>query len=177
MAISMDQVKELRERTGAGILDCKKVLEQTNGDINQALSLLRERGLQVAAKKASREAKEGRIEIYAHPGNRVVAMVELNCETDFVARNEEFIQLAKEIALQVVGLNPQYLRREDVPEEALQGPEVTSPEKFYEENVLLEQPFVREPSTTISQRIQNTIAKTGENIVVRRFTRYEVGGA
>lgn len=177
MAISMAQVKELRERTGAGILECKKVLEQTDGDVNQALGLLRERGLAVAAKKASREAKEGRIEVYTHPGNRVVAMVELNCETDFVGRNDAFVQLAKDIALHVAAMNPQYLNKEDVPAEALQAPEVTSPEKFYEENVLLEQPFVRDASHTISQRIQETIAKTGENIVVRRFVRYEVGGA
>ncbi len=175
MAVTMEQVKELRDRTGAGILDCKKVLEQTDGDVNQALGLLRERGLQVAAKKATREAKEGRVEIYVHPGNKVVAMVELNCETDFVGRNDEFVQLAKDIALHVAAMNPQYLRKEDVTEEALQGPEVSSPEKFYEENVLIEQPFVRQPNVTIGQKIQDTIAKTGENIVVRRFTRYEVG--
>lgn len=175
MAVTMEQVKELRDRTGAGILDCKKVLEQTDGDVNQALGLLRERGLQVAAKKATREAKEGRVEIYVHPGNKVVAMVELNCETDFVGRNDEFVQLARDIALHVAAMNPQYLRKEDVTEEALQGPEVTSPEKFYEENVLIEQPFVRQPNVTIGQKIQDTIAKTGENIVVRRFTRYEVG--
>lgn len=175
MAVTMDQVKELRDRTGAGILDCKKVLEQTGGDVNQALGLLRERGLQVAAKKSTREAKEGRVEIYVHPGNKVVAMVELNCETDFVGRNDEFVQLAKDIALHIAAMNPQYLRKEDVAEEALQGPEVSSPEKFYEENVLIEQPFVRQPNVTIGQKIQDTIAKTGENIVVRRFTRYEVG--
>lgn len=175
MAISMEQVKELRDRTGAGILECKKVLEQTNGDINQALGLLRERGLQVAAKKAEREAKEGRIEVYIHPGNKVVGLVELNCETDFVARNEEFIQLAKDIALQVVGANPRYLRREDVPAEALQAPEVDSPEAFYTEHVLLEQPFVRQPNVTIGQKINETIAKIRENIVVRRFQRFEVG--
>jgi elongation factor Ts len=176
MAVSMEQVKELRARTQAGILECKKVLEQTNGDMDKAIALLRERGLEVAAKKASREAKDGRIEIYAHTGNRVAAMVEVNCETDFVARNEEFIQLTRDIALHVVGMNPQYVRKEDVPAEALQAPEVASPEKFYEENVLLEQPFVRDGRVTIGQKIQDTIAKTGENIVVRRFVRYEIGG-
>ena len=175
MAISMEQVKELRERTGAAVLDCKKVLEQTGGDINAALKLLRERGLEIAAKKTSREAREGRIETYVHPGNRVVAVVELNCETDFVGRNDEFVQLARDIAMQVAAMNPQYLRKEDVPAEALQGAEVTSPEKYFEEVVLLEQPFVKQPNITIVQKIQDTIAKTGENIVVRRYARWEVG--
>src|SRR5919199_3298984 len=109
MAITMDQVKELRDRTGAPIIECKQVLEQANGDVNQALGLLRERGARIGEKKATREAKEGRIEVYVHPGNRVVGVVELNCETDFVARNDDFIQLAKDIALQVVGLNPRYI--------------------------------------------------------------------
>ena len=176
MAVTMEQVKELRERTGAGILECKKVLEQAGGDVNAALKLLRDRGLEVAAKKASRATGEGRIETYVHPGNRVVAVVELNCETDFVGRNDEFVQLARDIAMQVAALNPQYLRTEDVPAEALQGAEVTSPEKYYEEVVLLEQPFVKQPNVTIGQKIQDTIAKTGENIVVRRFARWEVGG-
>ncbi len=175
MAISMEQVKELRERTGAAVLDCKKVLEQTGGDVDAALKLLRERGLEIAAKKTSREAREGRIETYVHPGNRVVAVVELNCETDFVGRNDEFVQLARDIAMQVAAMNPQYLRKEDVPAEALQGAEVTSPEKYFEEVVLLEQPFVKQPSITIGQKIQDTIAKTGENIVVRRYARWEVG--
>jgi elongation factor Ts len=171
----MEQVKELRERTGAAVLDCKKVLEQTGGDVDAALKLLRERGLEIAAKKTSREAREGRIETYVHPGNRVVAVVELNCETDFVGRNDEFVQLARDIAMQVAAMNPQYLRKEDVPADALQGAEVTSPEKYFEEVVLLEQPFVKQPNITIGQKIQDTIAKTGENIVVRRYARWEVG--
>ncbi len=175
MAVTMDQVKELRERTQAGILECKKALEQSNGDMNQALVLLRERGLKIAEKKGVREAKEGRIEVYIHPGNKVVGIVELNCETDFVARNAEFVQLAKDIAMQVVGMNPKFIRTEEVTEEVLNGPEVSSPEKFYEEHVLLEQPFVRQPNVTIGQKIQDTIAKTGENIVVRRIARFEVG--
>jgi len=175
MAVSMEQVKELRERTGAGILECKKVLEQADGNVNRALELLREKGLEVAKKKATREAREGRIDVYIHHDSKKAGIVELNCETDFVARNEEFIQLARDIALQVAAMNPQFLRREDVPETALQAPEVTSPEKFYEENVLLDQPFVRQPNVTIGQKVQDTIAKTGENIVVRRFARYEVG--
>jgi len=175
MAVSMEQVKELRERTGAGILECKKVLEQADGNVNRALELLREKGLEVAKKKATREAREGRIDVYVHHDSKKAGIVELNCETDFVARNEEFIQLARDIALQVAAMNPQFLRREDVPETALEAPEVTSPESFYAENVLLDQPFVRQPNVTIGQKIQDTIAKTGENIVVRRFVRYEVG--
>jgi elongation factor Ts len=175
MAITMEQVKELRERTGAGVLECKKVLEQAGGDVDAALKLLRARGLEIAGKKSHREAREGRVETYVHPGNRVVAIVELNCETDFVGRNDEFVQLAKDIAMQVAALNPQYLRREDVPAEALQGAEVTTPEKYYEEVVLLDQPFVKQPNVTIAQKIQDTIAKTGENIVVKRFARWEVG--
>lgn len=175
MAISMDQVKELRERTGAGILECKKVLEQADGNINRALELLREKGLEVAKKKSTREAREGRIEVYIHHDAKKAGLVELNCETDFVGRNEEFIQLARDIALQVAAMNPQFVRRDEVPEAALQAPEVTSPEKFYEENVLLDQPFVRQPNLTIGQKVQDTIAKTGENIVIRRFVRYEVG--
>src|SRR5687767_14123768 len=130
MAISMEQVKELRDRTGAGILDCKKVLEQADGDMNTALKLLRDRGLEIAKKKETREVREGRVETYVHPGNRVVAIVEINCETDFVGRNDEFVQLAKDIAMQVAALNPQYLRKEDVPAEVLQSAEVTTPERY-----------------------------------------------
>ncbi len=176
MAISMEQVKELRQRTGAGILQCKKILEQADGDMNKALVLLREKGLAIAAKKANREAREGRIETYVHPGNKVVAIVELNCETDFVGKNEAFVQLSKDIALHVAALNPKYLTREEVPAEALQAAEVTSPEKYYEEYVLLDQPFVKRPSETIGDKIRETIAKTGENVLVRRFHRFEVGG-
>jgi len=171
----MEQVKELRERTGAGPLECKKVLEQTGGDVNKALDLLKARGLEVAKKKEKREVKDGRIETYVHPGNKLVALVELNCETDFVGRNDQFIQLARDIAMHVAAVNPLYIRKEDVSEEALQASEAASPEKFYEETVLLEQPFIRDPSVTIGQKIQDTIAKTGENIVVRRFVRYELG--
>lgn len=175
MAISMDQVKELRERTGAGILDCKKVLEQANGDMTQALNLLRERGMAIAAKKTTRETGEGRVEVYIHPGNRLATVVELNCETDFVGRNEAFVQLAKDIAMHIAALNPKYLSRDEVTPDIIAASEAASPEKFYEENVLLEQPFVRQPGITIAEMIRDTIAKTGENIVVRRFVRYEVG--
>lgn len=175
MAISMDQVKELRERSGAGILECKKILEQTGGDMNQALSILRERGLEIAAKKAGRVANDGRVEVYIHGANRIAALVELNCETDFVAKTDDFIALARDIAMQVAAMNPKYVRVEDVPEGEREASE--NPEKFNEEYVLLEQPFVRESSKTIGQKVQETIARVGENVVVRRFIRYEVGAA
>ena len=175
MAVSMDQVKELRERTGVGILECRNALVQAGGDLNRALDLLKERGIAVAQKKATREAREGRIETYVHSNGKIAALVELNCETDFVGRNEAFIQLARDIALHVAAVNPQFLRKEDVTEEALEAAEASSPAQFYEQQVLLEQPFVRDETVTIAQKIQEVIAKTGENIVVRRFVRYEVG--
>ncbi|HEY1017287.1 MAG TPA: translation elongation factor Ts [Herpetosiphonaceae bacterium] len=197
MAISMEQVKELRERTGAGILDCKNVLNETNGDIDQAIKLLREKGLAAAAKKADRAASDGRVEVYVHPGNRVVAMVEVNCETDFVGKTEDFKKLAYDIALHIAAARPTYLNREDVPAEEIekereilrqQNADSGKPanivdkivegrlEKFYAENVLLEQEFVRDSSLKIKDLIKEAIAKLGENIVVRRFTRYEIGG-
>ena len=175
MAVTMEQVKQLRERTSAGILECKTVLEQAGGDMTKAIELLREKGQAVAAKKASRETREGRIETYVHPGNKLVSVVELNCETDFVGRNDAFVQLAKDLAMHVAAVNPQFLRREDVTEAAIQAAEAASPEEFYTEHVLLDQPFVRQPNVTIGQKIQEAIAQTGENIVVRRFARFEVG--
>lgn len=175
MAVTMDQIKELRERTGAGILEAKKVLESTNGDMKQALELMRERGLQVAAKKASREVREGRIDVYIHHGNKLGAMVEVNCETDFVARNDAFIQLTKDIAMQIASSpETKYVTREEVPAGEAEAFE-DGAEEFYKQAVLLEQPFVRNPSETIQTMIQNTIAKTGENVVVRRFARFEIG--
>ncbi len=173
MAVSMDQVRELRARTGAGILECRKVLEEAGGDMNKALAMLRERGLQVAAKKAHREAREGRIEVYIHYGNRLAAMVEVNCETDFVARNDEFIKLTKDIALQIASSpDTKYITKDEVPAGEAEATEDGAPEEYYARTVLLEQPFVRTPGETIKVRVQNTIAKTGENIVVRRFVLY-----
>lgn len=197
MAISMEQVKELRERTGAGILDCKNVLNETNGDIDQAIKLLREKGLAAAAKKADRDAADGRIEVYVHPGNKVVALVEVNCETDFVGKTDDFKKLAYDIALHIAAARPTYLNREEVPAEEVekereilrqQNADSGKPanivekiiegrlEKFYAENVLMEQEFVRDPNVKIKDLVKEAIAKLGENIVVRRFTRYEIGG-
>ncbi|MBA3530713.1 MAG: translation elongation factor Ts [Ardenticatenales bacterium] len=196
MAITMEQVKELRERTGAGVLDAKKTLEETSGDIERAIELLRERGMVKAAKKASREAKEGIVEPYIHMGGKIGTLVELNCETDFVARTEDFRTLAHDIALHIAAAAPRYISREEVSSEELEkerqifvaaAKEEGKPEniaqkiaegrlnKFYEELVLLEQPFVREPSKTIDELIRENIARLGENIVVRRFARFMIG--
>ncbi|MFO7167666.1 MAG: translation elongation factor Ts [Chloroflexota bacterium] len=172
--ITAQMVKELRDRTGAGIKECKDILTQTGGDMEKAMELLRERGLRVSDKVQGREAREGRIEVYIHPGSRMAAMVELNCETDFVARTDDFIALSKEIALQVAAMNPRYLNVEDVPAEEIEQSGL-KPEKFYEENVLLKQPFVRDPSQTIEDRIKGAVAKLRENVVVRRYVRYEIG--
>lgn len=172
--ISAQMVKELRERTGAGIKECRDILEVTGGDINQAIEMLREKGMKVSDKVQGRETTEGRIEIYMHPGNKMAALIELCCETDFVARTDDFIGLAKEIALHIAAVNPRYLSIEEVPADAI--PAGMKPEKFYEEMVLIKQPFVKDPSQTIEERIKSAVAKLRENIVLRRFVRYEIGG-
>jgi elongation factor Ts len=196
MEISTAVIKQLREETGAGVLDCRKALEQTNGDFDKAMAFLREKGLAKAAKKAERAAREGRVELYAHTGNRVGVMLELNCETDFVARNEDFKALAHDLALHIAFANPRYLRPEDIPpqemaaqqaafrEEALATgkPEAViekivqgKVEKFYDDVCLLRQVFVRDDKIKINDLITNLVAKIGENIVVGRFVRYELG--
>lgn len=196
MAITTAQIKELREATGAGVLEAKKALESTSGDFDKAVDLLREKGAARAAKRAERAASEGIIELYAHPGNRVGVMLELNCETDFVGRNEEFRNLAHDLALHIAAMGPRYLTREEVPQAELdreldvlraQAKAEGKPDnivekivqgrltKFYEEFCLLEQPFVKDDSIKISDMITDVIRKTGENIVIRRFARYELG--
>ena len=195
--ISSDTVKELREKTGAGIMDCKRALADSGGDLEKAIDLLRQKGLSAAAKKASREAKEGLVSSYIHGGGKIGVLVEVNCETDFVARNSEFQELVKDIAMQIAAANPSYVRREDVPADVLerersiykiQAKESGKPEhvldkivegkveKFYLETCLLEQPFIKDPSVTINDMVQQKIAKIGENIIVKRFTRYQLGG-
>lgn len=196
MKITTAMVKELRTATGAGVLDAKKALESTDGDFDKAADILREKGAARAAKRSGREVSEGVIEVYAHPGNRVGVMLELNCETDFVARNEQFLELAHDLALHIAAMNPQYLSVEDVPSEELdremsvlraQAVAEGKPEeiadkivagrirKFFEEFCLLEQPFVRDDKFTVGQLITNAVSMTGENIKIRRFTRYELG--
>ncbi len=194
--ISANLVKELRERTGAGMMDCKKALTETNGDTEKAIEFLREKGLSAAAKKAGRIATEGVIETYIHGGGRIGVMLELNCETDFVAKTDDFKELAKDIAMHIAAARPEFLKPEEVPTEELekeksilraQALNEGKPEKivdkmvdgriakYFKDVCLLEQPFVKDPDKTISQLITEKIAKIGENISVRRFVRYELG--
>lgn len=196
MKITAQMVKELRETTGAGILEAKKALEATDGDYDKAVDILREKGAARAAKRSGREANEGVIELYAHPGNRVGVMVEINCETDFVGRNEQFRDLAHDIALHIAAASPLYLTRDEVPQadldrelEVLRNQALAEgkPEqivekivsgrmnKFYEETVLMDQPFIKDDSMTIEQLVTESIRTTGENIKIRRFARYELG--
>src|SRR5260221_1932682 len=155
--VTAQMVKELRERTGAGIKECKDILSQTGGDIKQAIDLLREKGMKVSDKVQGREANEGRIEVYIHPGSRMAALVELDCETDFVARTEDFIALAKDLALHIAAMNPRYLRAEDVPAVDIEASGEPA-EKYYEQHVLLAQPFVKDGSQTIEDKIKATVA-------------------
>ena len=196
MEISASAVKELREKTGAGFMDCKKALAETQGDFEKAVSWLREKGLAAAAKKAGRVASEGIVGSYIHAGGKGGGLLEVNSETDFVAKTEGFNALVKEIAMHIAAMNPQYVRREEVPAEVVekekqifeaQAKESGKPanviqkmvegkvEKFYKENCLLEQPFVKNPDITIEKLVIENIAKIGENISVRRFSRFRVG--
>ncbi len=196
MTITAKMVSELRSRTGAGIMDCKKVLAETNGNIDEAIQRLREKGLKASEVKAGRATEEGLIISYIHPGSRVGTLVELNCETDFVARTEQFQELGKEIAMQVAAAKPKYLKQEDVPAEALesekailkaQAEQEGKPahiaerivegriSKFYSETCLLQQPYIRDTDKTIETLVKDAIAQLGENIVVRRFVLYVLG--
>lgn len=173
--ITAQMVKELRERTGAGIKEAKDILVQVDGNMQQAIEELRKRGLKVSEKVQGREALEGRVEVYVHAGNRLAALVEVSCETDFVARTDDFIALTKDIALHVAAVNPRYLKADEVPQDVIDASGETAA-KYNEQFVLLSQPFVKNPSQTIEDRIKETVAKVRENIIVRRFTRYEIGG-
>ncbi len=196
MEISAAQVKQLREATGAGVLDCRKALAENNGDFDKAVAYLREKGLAAAAKKAGREAREGVVELYAHGGGRVGVMVEVNCETDFVARTEQFRAFAHDLALQVAAANPRYMDVADVPAEVLESEKTIARnrakeegkpekvwdkivdgrlEKFYQEVCLLKQPFVKEEKLTVSDLLKQTISTIGENVIIRRFARWELG--
>jgi elongation factor Ts len=178
MPVTAEMIKKLRELTGAGILECKKALEATDGDLKRAQEILREKGLAVAAKKADRVARQGLVDCYVHMG-RIGALVEVNCETDFVARTPEFKELAHAVAMQVVGAQPQYLKPEDIPAAVLEeqkricGDEL---DKFYGEVCLLKQLSIKDQSKTVQDLINEAVAKTGENIVLRRFARFELGG-
>lgn len=198
MKVTTAMIKELRQATGAGVLESKKILEAVGGDFDKAVDALREKGLAKAAKRSNRDASEGVIELYTHPGNRVGVILELNCETDFVGRTDNFKKLAHDIALHIAAMNPAYMNIDDVPKEDLDR-ELTvlrnqalaegKPEqivekivtgrmrKFYEENCLLEQPFIKDDSMTINGLITEGIRVMGENILIRRFNRYELGGS
>jgi elongation factor Ts len=196
MAVSASAVKELRERTGAGMLDCKKALDETNGDIAKAVDLLREKGLSAAANKAGRIATEGTVESYIHAGGRIGVLVEINCETDFVGKTDQFREFARDIAMQIAAANPKFVSREEVSQEELdkereilkaQALNEGKPEKivekmvdgriskYYEEFCLLEQPFIKDPDKTVHTLLKEKISTIGENISIRRFVRYELG--
>lgn len=196
MEITAALVKELRERTGAGMMDCKQALQASGGDVQKAIDHLRQKGLSTAAKRAGREASEGLIHAYIHPGGKLGVLIEVNCETDFVARSEAFIELVKNLAMQVAAANPLYLRPEEVPGEVLgkereifaaQAREEGKPEKvldkivegrlnkFYESVCLLEQPYVRDDKRSVQDVLNEAIGKIGEKIAVRRFKRYRLG--
>ncbi|HLE26966.1 MAG TPA: translation elongation factor Ts [Anaerolineales bacterium] len=198
MGISAQQVKELRELTGAGVLECRKALQETNGDLDKAVAYLRERGLAVAAQKVGREAKDGVVELYSHGGGRVGVMVEVNCETDFVARTEQFRAFAHDLALHIAAANPRFMDTADVPAEVLENERTIARnralqegkpekvvdkivegriEKFYQETCLLKQPFVKDEGITIADLLKQIIAAIGENVLIRRFARWELGEA
>ena len=166
MTVSAETVKKLRDLTGAGMLDCKKALEKTGGELDKAKEILRKRGIAIAEKKAAQETRQGLVEAYIHPDGRLGALVELNCQTDFVARTDGFRALAHELAMQVAATDPQHIAPDELPADSDGNPE---------ELCLLAQPFVRDPSRTIQDLINDTIAKTGENIRVRRFARFHLG--
>jgi len=196
MQITADQVKQLRDKTGAGMMECKKALAEAGGDSDKAVDILRKAGAAKAEKRGERSASEGRVDAYIHPGNRVGVLVEVNCETDFVGRNEEFAVLVREIAMQVAAAGAEYVRREEVPAErvakereifaaqlANEGKPaniidkilVGKVDKFYSEVCLLEQPYIKDDKKKVSDLVTEFAAKSGENVVVRRFTRYRLG--
>lgn len=177
MQITTQMVKELRERTGAGIMDAKRALEESEGDMDKAAAILRQRGLDRAEKKANRAASQGLVKAYIHGGGRIGALVEVNCETDFVARTQEFQDLAHDIAMQVAAMNPRYVSVEDVPADVLAEGEREYGDRdlFLKQAVLLEQAFIKDPKRTIRDLVKDYIARLGENIVVRRFARFELG--
>jgi len=195
---SMALLKEVRERTGAGVVDCKKALNESGGDIDKAITFLREKGLAAAAKRAGRAAAQGIVGSYIHAGGKIGVLVEVNCETDFVARTEEFQRLVKDLGMQIAAAQPRYVRRDDIPagevekERAIYRTQTLAEgkpekvidrivdgrlEKYYGENCLLEQSFIRDTAKTVEQLVKEMVARTGENIVVRRFSRFQIGEA
>ena len=174
MSASVELIKKLRNITSASISDCKSALQETSGDIQKAAEWLRQRGLEMASKKQDRISREGRIEAYVHLGNKIGVLLEVDCETDFVARNSDFCQFTKDIAMQIAACQPQYIKKEDVPQDLLA--QEKDKELFFRNNCLLEQVFIKDPGMTIKDYLGSTVVKLGENIVIRRFTRYQIGG-
>ena len=198
MAGASSLVKELREKTGAGILDCQKALQETGDDIEKAIDYLRQKGLAAAQKKSGRETNQGLIHAYIHMGGKIGVLIEVNCETDFVARNEEFKAFVNDLALQVAAAKPSYVKRDDIPKDIVdkeraiyegQAKEMGKPpaawskivdgklEKFYQESCLMEQAFIKDPAVMVKDLLAQKIAKIGENMNIRRFTRYQLGEA
>ncbi len=196
MQVSAQMVKELRERTGAGMMDCKAALAESDGDIEKAIDVLRKKGLAAAARKAGRVAADGLVHSYIHPGGKIGVLVEINCETDFVARTDDFQELAKDVAMHIAAADPRFVRREEVTADVLereraifvdQATASGKPaaviekivagkiDKFFGEICLLEQPFVRNPDLTVGQMVQERVSKIGENIQIRRFARFRLG--
>ncbi|MBS7530441.1 translation elongation factor Ts [Hazenella sp. IB182353] len=196
MAVTAAMVKELREKTGAGMMDCKKALTETDGNIDKAIEVLREKGIAKAAKKSGRIAAEGVVESYIHSGGRIGVLLEVNCETDYVAINDEFRAFVRDVAMQIAAMNPRYLNSDEIPADVVekerqvlreQALQEGKPEnivdkmvegrlsKHFKEICLLDQAFVKDPDKTIDQMVKEQIAKLGENISIRRFTRYEMG--
>jgi len=190
----LDKVKELREKTNAGVMNCKIALKEANGDIEKAVDILRKKGVSLASKKSSRTAKEGMITSYIHMNNKIGVLLELNCETDFVARNDEFVKFAKELTMQIAAANPTYITKDEVtpedlarereiikeqnknkPEHALEKIMEGKLKSYYQDICLLDQPYIKDPKVSISDLLTGVIAKTGENIVITRFTRYQLG--
>ena len=198
MAGASQLVKELREKTGAGILDCQKALQETGDDIEKAIDYLRQKGLAAAQKKSGRETNQGLIHAYIHMGGKIGVLIEVNCETDFVARNEEFKAFVNDLALQVAAAKPSYVKRDDIPKEIVdkertiyegQAKEMGKPpaawpkivdgkvEKFFQESCLMEQAFIKDPAVMVKDLLAQKISKIGENMNIRRFTRYQLGEA
>ncbi|MCD6080381.1 MAG: translation elongation factor Ts [Candidatus Omnitrophica bacterium] len=194
MSYSVDDLKLLREKTGAGIMDCKNALKEANGNIDEAVEILRKKGIKVAEKKAGREVKDGVIDAYIHMGSKLGVLIEVACETDFVAKNEEFKEFVHNLAMQVAAARPKYVKREDVPQEIVEKEKEIIREQFkdkpehiqekivnnkieeyYKENCLLEQIFIKDDSKKIKDLVTEMVAKFGENIVIRRFVRFELG--
>lgn len=190
----LDAIKKLRDKTNAGVVDCKKALKESGGDVEKAVEILRKQGVSMASKKAGRAAKQGRIESYIHLGGKIGVLVEVNCESDFVARNDDFAAFVKDIAMQVAASSPLYVKKEDMPEAAIKKetdiikaqaagkPDLAVQKivegklaKFYEETCLLEQPFIKDTNLKVKDVLTSMIAKIGENIIIRRFVRYQTG--